>query len=368
VNQYFIIFAIHTNYLSVKNKIFRFLLLVVSISGLASCSTDLDITGEKKEVLVAYGILDASTKTQYIKINRAFLGDGNALEYSMIPDSTLYPYLLDVTLDIIKDGTVIKHYVADTVNIYKESDNFFTGYHPYYRLILDDYTTNPFSGDTVWLNTDYTYRLTIVDPVTGNIYESEAPGMSKLSLTTPNPSAISLSFYTESIGNIKFNSTLNGKLYEAKFLFHYYEVFDSNPSDTIEHVMEWTLGSVVSESILGNEALVIKYNNWDFYYQLQKKLEVRDDVTRFPGYMDVIVTVGAEDLNTYIDVNQPSNSIIQEKPTFSNITNGIGLFTSKYTYRRSKYKINSQTVQLLINGEYTNDLNFQDYWPNFPLH
>jgi len=338
------------------------------MSGLASCSTDLDITGEKKEVLVAYGILDASSKTQYIKINRAFLGDGNALEYSIIPDSTLFPYLLDVSLDIINaNGTVIKHYVADTVNIYKESDNFFTGYHPYYRLVLDDYTTT-YTGDTIWLNTNYTYRLTIVDPVTGNIYESEAPGMSSLSLTTPNPSAISVSFYTESIGNIKFSSTKNGKLYEAKYMFHYYEVFDSNPSDTIEHVMEWTLGSITSESTAGNEALAIKYNNWDFYFQLQKKLEVRDDVTRFPGYIDVIVTVGAEDLNTYIDVNQPSNSIIQERPTFSNITNGIGLFTSKYTYRRNNYKLNIQTVQLLINGAYTSALNFQDYWPNFPLH
>lgn len=351
-----------------KNKIFRFLLLVISTSGLASCSTDLDITGEKKEVLVAYGILDASSKTQYIKINRAFLGDGNALEYSMIPDSTLYPYLLNVSLDIInQNGAVIKHYVADTVNIYKESDNFFTGYHPYYRLVLDDYTTT-YLGDTIWLNTDYTYRLTIVDPVTGNVYESEAPGMSSLSLTSPNPSIVSVSFYTESMGNIKFNSTKNGKLYEAKYMFHYYEVFDSNPTDTIEHVLEWTLGSAVSETAVGGEAMVIKFNNWDFYYQLQNKLEVRDDVTRFPGYIDLIVTCGAEDLNTYIDVNQPSNSIIQERPTFSNITNGIGLFTSKYTYRRANYKLNNQTVQLLIGGEYTSSLNFQDYWPNFPLH
>lgn len=352
--------------MSVKKILFKAVIAIIAVAFL-SCSTELDINGNKKEVMIVYGILDASTKTQYIKINRAFLGEGNALEYAQIPDSTLYPYLLNVTLDVLNSsGQQIRHYVADTVNIWKNGGVFFTGYQPYYRFKLDLYTTT-YVGDTIWLNSSYTYKLTITDPVTGNIYESEAPGISSFILEKPSPSSTTISFSTEGTKNVEFNSVANGKLYEIKYLFHYYEVYDSNPGDTIEKVNEWTLGSATSVATLGGENLNIPYSNWDFFYLLGQRLEARDDVTRFPGYVYISCTVGAEDLNTYIDVNQPSNSIIQERPSFSNITNGIGLFSSKFIYTKS-FRLHDNTVELLKTGQYTSDLNFESYWPNFPLH
>lgn len=352
--------------MSVKKNLFRAVIAVIAVAFL-SCSTELDINGNKKEVMIVYGILDASTSTQYIKINRAFLGEGNALEYAQIPDSTVYPYLLDVTLDVLNNsGQQIRHYVADTVHIWKDGNVFFTGYQPYYRFKLDMFTTT-YVGDTVWLNSSYTYKLTITDPVTGNIYESEAPGISSFVLEKPSPSVSVISFSTDGTRNVEFNSVANGKLYEVKFLFHYYEVYDSNPGDTIEKINDWTLGFTTSVATDGGENLNVAYSNWDFYYLLGQRLEARDDVTRFPGYVYVSCSVGAEDLNTYIDVNQPSNSIIQERPSFSNIANGIGLFSSKFLYTKS-FILNDNSVELLKTGSYTSDLNFESYWPNFPLH
>jgi len=363
----FITFATASNCQPVNNNVFKALVIVIA-AAFASCSTDLDINGNKKDVMIVYGILDATTSTQYIKINRAFLGEGNALVYSQIPDSTLYPYLLDVTLDIINtgNGQVLRHYVADTVHIWKDGGVFFTGYQPYYRFNLDLYSVT-FSGDTVWLNSNYTYKLTIIDPVTGNIYESEAPGISSLVLDKPSPSSSNISFAVEGTKNVEFNSVKNGKLYQVKYVFNYYEVFDSNPSDTIEKQNEWTIGYTTSVSTSGGEDLSVAYSNWDFFYLLGQRLEARDDVTRFPGYVDIFVTVGAEDLNTYIDVNQPSNSIIQERPSFSNISNGIGLFSSKFTYKYW-FRLNEISIEMLQNGPYTNDLNFEPYWLNFPPH
>lgn len=350
-----------------KRKFINRILALLAIAMLASCSTELDINGDKKEVMVVYGILDATTSTQYIKINRAYLGEGNALEYSQIPDSTLYPYLLNVTLDVLNEsGQTVRHYVADTVNIWKNGGVFFTGFQPYYRIKLNQYTVT-YAGDSIWLSSQYTYKLTIVDPVTGNIYESEAPGISSFVLEKPNPVSTSVSFASEGTKNIEFQSVLNGKLYEAKFIFHYYEVYDSNPSDTLEFTNEWNIGSSTSVSTNGGEDIAIAYSNWDFFYLLGTRLEARDDVTRFPGYVDIYITVGAEDLNTYIDVNQPSNSIIQERPSFSNITNGIGLFSSKYVFHHS-FMLHDNSVVMLQTSEFTNDLNFEHYWPNFPLH
>ena len=58
------------------------------------------------------------------------------------------------------------------------------------------------------------------------------------------------------------------------------------------------------------------------------------------GSITVKIVGGSEDLNNYILVNQPSSSLAQNKPTFTNLTVSdghqvIGLFSSRYTYERT---------------------------------
>jgi hypothetical protein len=357
-------------------KVLSILILTATAYSFFSCSTELDINGNKKEVMVVYGILDAASSTQYIKINRAFLGEGNALEYAQIPDSTLYPYLLDVKLDVVNSNgqsVLSTPLTADTVNVYKDGGGvFFSGYQTYYRFdfksnIAALATINTFTNDTTWLKSDYRYKLIIIDNVTGNIYESEAPGLSNILIETPPSSSTTISFYTDNQSNVKFSSVKNGKIYEGKFTFHYYEIYDSNPTDTIEKTIDWNLATVKSDNTSGGELLYMNYSNWTFYDLLGQAIEQRDDVQRYTGYVFLSITIGAEDLNTYMDVNQPSNTLIQDKPSFSNISNGIGLFTSRYSYRRSRpMKLNTNTKDLLKTHPSTENLNFIGELPNLP--
>ena len=60
------------------------------------------------------------------------------------------------------------------------------------------------------------------------------------------------------------------------------------------------------------------------------------------------MTVGTTDLETYIDVNKPITGIVQERPHFSNINNGIGLFSSRFTHVRSDVLLNEWTKDYLI--------------------
>ncbi len=347
-----------------KKAIFLLLIIAGGLAVIPGCSTDIDINGDKKEVAIIYGILDVTSKYQYIKINRAYLGEGNALEFAQIPDSTLFPYLLEVTLSTLNSsGNVVQTLTADTVHIYKESDIFYDGYQPYYRFEIPSYV-QIFGKDTIWLNPDYTYRLTVTDVVKGLVYEAESPVIRNFTVSRPNPFG-SISFATDNTNTVEWKSAENGKLYEVRFVFNYYEIFDSNPLDTILKQNDWNLGFTTSNLLTGNENMVLSYNNQDFFYLLQQRLEQRDDVERYPGYVDLVISVAADEMNTYIDVNQPSNSIIQEKPVFSNISNGIGLFSSKFI-RRYSYMLNNNSRDSLRYGRYTKNLNFNDYFPNFP--
>ena len=64
----------------------------ISVSALfiASCTTDFELNAEYDEIPVIFGILDQSVDTQFVKINKSFIGNGNNTSYAAINDSSLY--------------------------------------------------------------------------------------------------------------------------------------------------------------------------------------------------------------------------------------------------------------------------------------
>ena len=68
----------------------RLVFFVFIISLFAACSTDFNINADWQEITVVYGLLNQKETTHYIKINKAFLGEGNALTMAQIEDSSSY--------------------------------------------------------------------------------------------------------------------------------------------------------------------------------------------------------------------------------------------------------------------------------------
>ena len=61
--------------------------------------------------------------------------------------------------------------------------------------------------------------------------------------------------------------------------------------------------------------------------------------------MDVEIWAAADDYATYINVSQPSQGIVQEKPLFTNIDGGIGLFFSRAV------RIQENAVEHVFHGQ-----------------
>ena len=66
--------------------IFLFILSMLFMA----CETDFEVNANWKEVMVVYGLLDQSKQQQYIKINKAYLGEGDALQMASVSDSVNY--------------------------------------------------------------------------------------------------------------------------------------------------------------------------------------------------------------------------------------------------------------------------------------
>ena len=80
---------------------YSFLILLIS------CSTDFELNAPYKTIPIVYGLLDQSQDTQFVKINRSFLGYGNNVNYAAINDCTEFNNVIAVLEEYNEFGSMI---------------------------------------------------------------------------------------------------------------------------------------------------------------------------------------------------------------------------------------------------------------------
>jgi hypothetical protein len=295
----------------------KFLCLFAILTGIVftSCSTDVDNYADYKDITIVYGLLEPGTDTSWIKVTKAFLGPGNALLIARDPDSSNYSTKLDVKLKGRRANVDLPVITLDTATIRnkKPGDSIF-----YFPNQLMYYTTANIFQDAV-------YTLEIGKGT--EVISAQTRIVNNFPVVSP---VNRINFHLTAGGRISWNSAINGKRYEVNLVFHYKELRPDSP-DTLYHTMNWRLGTRTSIGLAGGEGMEATYIGNDFYTRLGQQLDNILNVKRWAGPVDVVISVAGSDLNTYIEVNSPSNSIIQEIPEFTNIENGFGIFSSRYS-------------------------------------
>lgn len=341
---------------SVK-KSFIYSLFVTTIF-LSACSTDLDVVGDYKETMVVYGLLDQSQDTQYVKINKAFLGEGNALLYAQIKDSVQFANSLNVVLKRIKSGVQQGADIPLSPNntISKNSGVF---YGPDQENAI--YSTN------ATLYGDSEYRLVIKNNETGNTVSAQTSLISDFAFTAPFSGSTAFNFVNVSNPDqpftVEWNSAKNGKLYQLTVRLNYTDYLDTNSDniidDSIAQTVDWVHGTQKSERLDGTQKMTNVFVGKDFLKYIGSQLAPYPNLhKRVAGNVELKVLVAGDDMNTFIEVNAPSTGIIQQKPEFTNITNGLGIFSSRYNkapFARPLFHITKDTLAC---GQYTKDLLF----------
>ncbi len=297
----------------------------------SGCSTDVDNYADYKDVTIVYGLLETGTDTTFIKITKAFLGPGNALHIAQNPDSSNYNKKLDVRLSPKLGNNTLDDIILDTITINNKlpGDSLF-----YFPQQLLYYTTAPIIEDA-------TYTL-LIDK--GNeVIQAETKPVKDFFITLPTNR---MNFAATVPTPIKWNAAVNGKRYEVMMVFNYDEVYPGS-ADTVKQTMSWRLGTRFSDRLDGTDKLEITYLGETFYTRLGNELNHALNVKRFARELDLYISCGGDELSTYIDVNAPSNSIVQEIPEYTNIENGYGIFSARKLIKRS-YKLSVQSELKLV--------------------
>jgi hypothetical protein len=209
------------------------------------------------------------------------------------------------------------------------------------------------------VDADIDYRLYIRNNKTGKLVSSHTGLVQKFDVLKPIPNS-QVNFATPNFVPVEWNPSYYGKLYQLDILFTYSEK-NTITGNTVVKTIDWNLGTQTSPGTSGTDnPLKIDFLGASFYGFIQANIPVSPNVVRSAaGYpLQYVFSAGADNLNTYIEVNAPSSSIVQDRPEFSNITNGYGIFSARY--KQTQYHFpNSLSMDSLYNGIYTKNLNFQ---------
>lgn len=338
-------------------KKFNYLLLL-SVTLFSACSTDLAVIGDYKETIVVYGLLDQSQPKQYIKINKAFLGEGNAFGYAQVKDSTQFVNSLSVVLKSIKNGVELNSFNLSPDNTIAKAPGTFYSADQANAI----YSFASTGGNA--LNSDNEYKLIIKNNETGVEVSSQTTLITDFgTFSSPNPNSpffnCILSNNNNYLYQVRWQSGKNAKLYQMIIRLNY---IDSTTTGNIQKTLDWVFPEQKTQGLAGGETMKNDFIGQGFLQFTGNQL---NDYTgllgRIPGNVDIIMVAGGDDLNTFIEVNKPSTSIVQEKPEFTNITNGLGVLSSRYSKTAFSKAMAIITWDSLSCGQYTKDLKFSNH-------
>jgi hypothetical protein len=325
------------------------LLTILSLSLLifSSCSTDFEINGDWQDITIVYGLMNQNDSNTYLKINKAFLGDGDILMMAQNEDSCEYQHPLEVKIEEYNsNNNLVKTFYLDTTSVYNKEPGLF--YYPK-QVLYKALTFNQ-------LNIDNTYKLVIHNPSSGNTFYGQTILVSPFTIEIPKPSQKIMGFSTEGTGKVRWKTAKNGRRYQLMIRFNYKEVPVSG-GDTAYKSVDWLFPSYKSAYLEGNEEMEMPYSNPYFYDLLRSKITANPDVNRFIGKkghseldfgaIEFIFSVASDELSTFLDVYEPSTGIVQEKPEYTNLSSVndskvLGIFSSRFQVFRS-YKMEDLT-------------------------
>ena len=374
--------------------------LVALVTVFSSCSTDFDLAGEYEEKALVYGLLDPLNNPtpslnpegiigegHLFRIQKAFLGEESAFIMALNPDSSYFPYeRLVVELVEYGGATETGRWELDTIVITNKdtgdpSDGVIDFFGPEQRLYWTDANINP----------SRTYEVTLKDVPVGadsDTIEPLADATTSIVNTesfewgTPNENSPILPGTTRKLDlfntsgvykdyTIRFDRAEQTRQYEIWMRFYYREVEQGVET---EKSIEWKVETKNTENLGSSPQIIVKSST--VYSIIGSRLEVDPNITRYIGLQensandffggdnhtydfDFFIRLAGEELFEYIDINNPSNSgALQDKPVYTNINNGLGVFSSRSEVEFRGLFLSETAASHLVGGEFTQGLNF----------
>ncbi len=320
--------------------------ILLALLILSSCDNELNVLEEPKDIPVVYGFLSLSTEDQYIRVERAFVDENtSALELAQDANNLYYPETATVT---ITDLTTQEEFLLDRVDgsqlgILREDGLFATEPNILYRL----------SRTQTELQADHLYQFTLNRGDGLPLVTDTTELVSNIRFISPNPlqSTPTIDFKFLNSTDIKWREGTNAAIYDVVMDFNYQE--RTNNSSFVDKSVRWEIAELLTINEFSPSGI-------DFYNFLLSEIGVDENVTRRFVDIDMTVVGGNQDLFEYLTIANANLGITstQDVPFYQDLSEGRGIFGSKFTATLSGVKLSPGSQDSLVNGTITAPLNF----------
>lgn len=283
----------------------------------SSCDNEIDINAPWIETPVIYGLLDAGTDEQFIRIQKTYQNDVNTPTSvtAQISDSLFFDSL-DVRVTSNFGESFI--FFRDT-SIVKEPGFFATQNHTVYKCE----GFRPALGRT--------YRLTVRNIVSQKVYSASTRVVGPARLASTNQPTF---LYNPGLTNNFISDVTTGEnihINDAGVRLYYLESPNNNPTASSEKHVDHMFFSG-RENVAPGSRVRLQERVQNIMNTFEEFLPRNPSVTRRLTKMDLFWMAGTEEMGLIIELSQPTQFLVQRRPEFSNIDNGgLGIFTSRTT-------------------------------------
>lgn len=332
---------------------FRFFLsffLVLGVFG--GCSTDVDVNAPYKETKILYSFIDPTEPFQIARISKGFQNEGRSA-YDIAknsPDSSLYgPGILKVELIELNNKGIKRVFAMYDTIIQKDTGLFYSPNQVVFK-------TPNFKVDTGSKYLNISYKIRITNTKTGSITEAETPLVGRnFDIITPirelSNDPFIFTFLSKGPTSFKIQRSTNAGILQA---FIYWKIRVTKADNTIEdQTWNWSSPGELTfqnEGALAGTATVFGSN---FFQFIRNEVSSRGNegvVSRQFLDGEIEVWAASEQFKRYREVYNNYNSLTQSLPSYTNVTNGLGLMASinhiKYPVRLNR--ISQDTLKEVV--------------------
>lgn len=327
----------------------KFLFLGLSLLLIGGCETDVDVIAPQRDMTIVYGLLEANKSRHYIRINRAFVGEEAASVMAAEPGINEYQ-AEELTAKVIElsgeeNPTGREWILEQTYFNTKEEGAFFSDSNKvyYFDATLDVNRLYKLEC-TVNVAGEETKTVTAITDVLGNrsstgTLEEVVLSKPKLKGTTSTNgeqnrdgevSLVNSSGYATNY-EVQWGGVSGGAKYTTYVRLFYTDYYDNG--SVIRDSVTYSIGTKSSDPN-SSGTVTFSMNAEDFYSTLGQRVPdhdtISDDFVRLVSdTLQFFVEIANDELSTYIEINQPVTGVLQDRPEYTNVDNGIGIFASR---------------------------------------
>jgi len=325
------------------------LLAVPAFFVLSSCSNDFELTADWEDIPVVYGLLNLSDTAQYIRIEKAFLDKTtSALVLAQVADSIYYQQLVAELIEKDQFGNPVTQYPLTRVDGNNEGYPRETG--------VFANSPNYLYKTTTTLDPDRIYELRMQNNENGKVVTAETGVIGPFSMVAPTSGA-SMRFDYNGTRSFIWDPPANAMVFDLTVELNYLEAPISDPTNKTAKSATW----VLTRGFQSDDRITFKALGIEFYRTLANQIEEGPFIREFVD-MDVILDAGGEHLANYLSVGKANAGITgaqDDIPSYSNLSEGRGIFSTRYRLINPGLVLNVTSRDSLLEGQYTRHLNFE---------